>query len=147
MEDLYTEAVAALREALAEFDDDTSQSVAASTAEIFVKEMDKEGSFLQGIDPKSIAKVLFMMTTALILVRDQMVDDSDHLLECQEEGVTCEDDNCEYTHEEVDPERITALIEGYNVALAAVIGTNLTVADTAATDFDTMDWSSTDGTR
>lgn len=145
MEDRYNEAVSALREALTEFDDETSQTVAASTAEIFIKELDKEDSFLLGIDPKSITKVLFLMTTALILVRDQMMDDSDHLLEVQE-GNPCEDEDCTYTHEEVDPDRLTTLIEGYNVALAAVIGTNLTVADVAGTDFDSMDWSS-GGTR
>jgi hypothetical protein len=141
MDDRYDAAVAALRETLDEFEED-SQGVAASAAEMFVKELDKDDSFLQGIDTQSIAKVLFVLTTALVLLRDQMLEDADHLLEVQEDDVTCVDDNCEYTHEEVDPNKITAIIDGVNVAIAAAIGTNLAVADLAeGVDPDHFDWS------
>jgi hypothetical protein len=141
MDDRYDAAVAALRETLDEFEVD-SQGVAASAAEMFVKELDKDDSFLQGIDTQSIAKVLFVLTTALVLLRDQMLEDADHLLEVQEDDVTCVDDNCEYTHEEVDPNKITAIIDGVNVAIAAAIGTNLAVADLAeGVDPDHFDWS------
>lgn len=141
MDDRYEAAVAALRETLDEFEED-SQVVAASAAEMFVKELDKDDSFLQGIDTQSIAKVLFVLTTALVLLRDQMLEDADHLLEVQEEDITCEDDTCEYTHEKVDPSKITAIIDGVNVAIAAAIGTNLAVADLAeGVDPDNFDWS------
>lgn len=141
MDDRYEAAVAALRETLEEFEED-SQVVAASAAEIFIKELDKEDSFLQGIDTQSITKVLFVLTTAMVLLRDQMMDDADHLLEVQEEDGVCEDDTCEYTHEEVDPTKITSIIDGVNVAIAAAIGTNLAVADLAeGVDPDNFDWS------
>lgn len=144
----YTLAVAALRETMAEYEDD-SQVVAASAAEIFVNELDKEDSFLQGINREDATKVLFVLTTALILVRDKMIEDSEHLLEVQEddEGV-CEDETCPYEHQEVDSERILALLDGYEVAIAAAVGTTLTLADLAEdADPDNFDWTGSDGTR
>lgn len=147
MDERYTAAVAALRETMEEYGED-SHVVAASAAEIFVRELDKEDSFLQGIDREQATKVLFVLTTALVLVRDQMIKDSEHLLEVQEEdeGV-CEDEDCEYEHEEVDSDRILAIIDGYEVAIAAAVGTTLTLADLAEdADPDNFDWTS-DGTR
>ena len=147
MDDRYPAAVAALRETMDEYDEDM-HVVAASAAEIFVKELDKgDDSFLQGVDREQATKVLFVLTTALVLVRDQMIKDSEHLLEVQEEDITCEDDDCEYTHEEVDSDRVLAIIDGYEVAIAAAVGTTLTLADLAEdSDPDNFDWSS-HGTR
>lgn len=141
MDERYTAAVAALRETMAEYGED-SHVVAASAAEIFVKELDKEDSFLQGVDREQATKVLFVLTTALVLVRDQMIKDSEHLLEVQEEDEgLCEDEDCEYTHEEVDSDRILAIIDGYEVAIAAAVGTTLTLADLAEdADPDNFDW-------
>ena len=141
MDERYTAAVAALRETMDEYDED-AHVVAASAAEIFVKELDKDDSFLQGINREDATKVLFVLTTALVLVRDQMIKDSEHLLEVQEDdsGV-CEDEDCEYTHEEVDSDRILAIIDGYEVAIAAAVGTTLTLADLAEdADPDNYDW-------
>lgn len=146
MDERYTAAVAALRETMAEYEED-SHVVAASAAEIFIKELDKEDSFLQGVDLEQATKVLFVLTTSLVLVRDQMIRDSEHLLEVQEEdeGI-CEDEECQYEHDEVDPDRIIAIIDGYNVAIAAAVGTNLTLADLAqGADPDDFDWTR-DGT-
>jgi hypothetical protein len=141
MDDRYPEAVAALRETMDEYDEDM-HVVSASAAEIFVKELDKEDSFLQGVDREQATRVLFVLTTALVLVRDQMIKDSEHLLQVQEEGVICDDDSCEYTHEEVDSDRVLAIIDGYEVAIAAAVGTTLTLADLADdVDPDTFDWS------
>src|SRR5688500_9528323 len=131
MDDRYPAAVAALRETMDEYDEDM-HVVAASAAEIFVKELDKgDDSFLQGVDREQATKVLFVLTTALVLVRDQMIKNSEHLLEVQEEDITCEDDDCEYTHEEVDSDRVLAIIDGYEVAIAAAVGNTLTLADLA----------------
>lgn len=146
MDERYTAAVAALRETMAEYEED-HHVVAASAAEIFVKELDKEDSFLQGVDREQATKVLFVLTTALVLVRDQMIADSEHLLEVQEddEGI-CEDEDCQYEHEEVDSDRILAIIDGYEVAIAAAVGTTLTLADLAEdADPDNFDWTR-DGT-
>jgi hypothetical protein len=141
MDDRYPAAVAALRETMDEYDEDM-HVVSASAAEIFVKELDKEDSFLQGVDREQATRVLFVLTTALVLVRDQMIKDSEHLLQVQEEGVICDDDSCEYTHEEVDSDRVLAIIDGYEVAIAAAVGTTLTLADLADdVDPDTFDWS------
>ncbi len=147
MDERYPAAVAALRDTMAEYDDD-AQVVAASAAEIFVKELDKEDGFLQGVDREQATKVLFVLTTALVLVRDQMIHDSEHLLEIEEEdeGV-CEDEDCNYTHEDVDSDRILAIIDGFESAIAAAVGTTLTLADLAeTTDPSEFDWTGSDGT-
>jgi hypothetical protein len=147
MDDRYEAAVAALRETMAEYEED-SQIIAASAAEIFVKELDKEDSFIQGVDLQDATKVLFLLTTALVLVRDQMIKDSEHLLEIEgEEDLVCEDESCEYTHEDVDSDRVLAIIDGYEVAIAAAVGTTTTLADLAgAVDPNNFDWTG-DGTR
>lgn len=147
MDDRYTQAVAALRDTMADYGED-SQIIAASAAEIFVKELDKEDSFVRGIDLQDATKVLFLLTTALVLVRDQMIRDSEHLLEVEsEEDVTCEDPDCTYTHEGVDSDRVLAIIDGYEVAIAAAVGTTTTLADLAENlDPDNFDWTG-DGQR
>lgn len=147
MDERYLAAVAALRDTMAEYDE-TGQTVAASAAEIFVKELDKEDGFLQGVDREQATKVLFVLTTALVLVRDQMIQDSEHLLEIAEEdeGI-CEEEDCTYTHEDVDSDSVLAIIDGFEAAIAGAVGTTLTLADLAeTTDPSEFDWTS-DGTR
>lgn len=146
MDERYEAAVAALRDTMADYEED-SQILAASSAEILVKEMDKgDESFLYGIDPEQATRVLFVLTTSLVLTRDQMIKDSEHLLEVDED-TPCTDDSCTYEHVEVDSDRVLAIIDGFESAIAAAVGVTLTMADLAeTTDPSEFDWTS-DGTR
>lgn len=146
MDERYEAAVAALRDTMADYEED-SQILAASSAEILVKEMDKgDESFLHGIDPEQATRVLFVLTTSLVLTRDQMIKDSEHLLEVDED-TPCTDDSCVYKHVEVDSDRVLAIIDGFESAIAAAVGVTLTMADLAeTTDPSEFDWTS-DGTR
>jgi hypothetical protein len=141
----YQQAVEALRDTMADYDED-SRRVGAQAADIFVNEIDKgEAGFLHGIDREHATRVLFVLTTALVLVRDQLAEDAQHLLAhdpSSDESVPCEDADCEYEHLPLDSDRLLGIIDGFEVGLAAAVGITMTVADLAEDqDPDNFDWS------
>lgn len=141
----YAAAVEALRDTMADYDED-SRRVGAQAADIFVNELDKgDDGFLAGIDREQATRVLFVLTTALVLVRDQLVEDAEHLVAhdpSSDESVPCEDESCDYEHLPLDSDRLLGIIDGFEVGVAASVGITLTVADLAEDqDPDNFDWS------
>jgi len=140
-DDRYEQAVDALRGTIEDYGED-SQAIAATAADIVVNELFKDDSFLHGANRRDVAKTLFVAATAMVLMRDQMVKDGDHLLEVDESGELCIDDDCTYEHLPVDTERVVAIVDGFECGVAAVVGMALAVVDLAGEmDPDKIDWS------
>jgi hypothetical protein len=137
MEDKYAEAVAALRDTVAQYEGQQAQEVAARSADIFLDHMDFVGDTA---DRKLLAKALFLATTVLVMTRDNAEEDVTHLLAVAD-GDECEDEECHFEHDD-DPDTsfLGGQIEGMDAMIAAMVGISLTLADTVTSDFDHFDW-------
>lgn len=139
MEDKYAEAVAAMRDTVANYEGHLVQEVAAHAADVF---LDHFAEFVgSDVDRKAVAKALFLATTVLVMARDNSEDDVSHLVEVAD-GAICDEEDCHFHHdEELDTSFLGGQIEGMEAMIAGMVGIGLAVADLDVPDFDTLDWS------
>lgn len=143
MEDKYPSALEALRAAVADLDE-ANTDVSARAADLFLTQEDNLIDTSGVVDRRLMAKALFLATAVLLSIRDNSADDVHHLIDTEDSGVVCEDDNCLFDHElELDTSYLGGQIDGMDAMIAAMTGMSLAVADSEPVDFDQMDWSDT----